>query len=46
MAIQQVQKYQINKKIEAGPNGTTQEEEIQIEESQDFKSGVAQEEEV
>ncbi len=46
MAIQQVQRYQVNKKIKVGPNGTTQEEEIQIEESQDFKSGVVQEEEV
>jgi len=46
VAIQQVQRYQVNKKIKVGPNGTTQEEEIQIEESQDFKSGVVQEEEV
>jgi hypothetical protein len=35
-----------DEKIEVVPSGTTQKEEIQIEESQDFKSGIAQEEEV
>jgi hypothetical protein len=35
-----------DEKTEAGPNGTIQEEEIKTEESQDLKSGVAQEEEV
>ncbi len=32
-----------DKEIEAGPNGTTQEEEMQIEKPHDLKSGIVQE---
>ncbi len=35
-----------DEEIEVGPSRTTQEEEVQFKESQDDKSGVAQEEEV
>ncbi len=35
-----------DEEIEAGPNGIAQEEEVQIEESQDFWNGTAREEEV
>jgi len=35
-----------DEKTKAGPSGTTQKEEIQIEESQDLRSGAAQEKEV
>ncbi len=35
-----------DEKIKVGPNGTAQEEEVQIKESQDLKSGVVREEEI
>ncbi len=35
-----------DQEIEVRPSGTTQEEEVRIEESQDLKSGVVQKEEV
>ncbi len=44
MAIQQVQRYQANEERKARPSGIVQEEEVQIEESQDLKSGVVQKE--
>jgi len=35
-----------DEKIKVGPNGIAQEKEVQIKESQDFKNGIAQNEEV